>query len=348
MTAITNKILDPTGDPLAGVPVDITLMPGAAFRSGGLSEVARQVRVLTDATGEWTADLDENATLTPSGTYYRVVERIPGAERSYNIQVGSTPTTLLAALISTPPSVPVTQYLTQAAGDARYVQSPGTFGGAVDITTVTPGDTADAGSEDSYARIDHRHAMSKVSNGDLATGFRLHGSSASAPSSPSRGDTWLDTDTMELFVYYGATTGWQKPWNMPWGRVAGTVRTANLTSIGAGGATLFSSSATFTAIANRRYRITMQGRLHTPSASLTVFWTVTDGSTTYYIGGEAIATSGQQGVNLVWEGTISAGAKSINASANTSAGTISFGAGTDHPAILSVEDIGPASTAPAS
>ena len=76
-------------------------------------------------------------------------------------------------------------------------------------------------------------------NADLLDG--LHGSSyanqftysASAPSSPTIGQTYYNTSTGQLLVYYGATTGWRQPWNMPWGTLGQSKITSGVTSAGA-------------------------------------------------------------------------------------------------------------------
>lgn len=56
--------------------------------------------------------------------------------------------------------------------------------------------------------------------------------SSSPPASPSRGWAWFQTDTQTLLFYYGATSGWMRPWYEPWGIVGsvGTVNTYNATT----------------------------------------------------------------------------------------------------------------------
>lgn len=157
-STITNTVTTPGGTPLAGIPVIIRLMPAGGFRADG-SEVARIHQTTTDNSGVWSATLERTADITPSGTYYEVEEKIPGAPRRHLFQVGNASTTLQASLITQPPPVDVPTALTQEAADARYVLSPGTFGSAVDVQPVVGGSTADGGTEDSYARVDHTHAF---------------------------------------------------------------------------------------------------------------------------------------------------------------------------------------------
>lgn len=314
-------------------------MPGSGFR-GDASEVARITRTTTDASGVWSVALERNADISPSGTYYQVVEKIPFAERKYNIQVGSTSQTLFAALITTPPSIPATAYLTQAAGDARYVLAPGSFGGAVDMSPVAYGDTADAGTEDAYARIDHRHAFTDNSYVVCTSGTR--------PGSPTKGDTIYETDTGLLLVYYGATTGWQRPWGMPWGHIASdespTSDQGSITTL----TDITGVSVTFTAVASRYYKVT----LWVPS-----IFQVTGGAITLQIANSAntnqkqslINPTGVSNVNtaphVLHFGTFSAGSLTLKGRVSaSSAATLDHAAG--QTTLLLVEDCGPASTVP--
>ena len=83
--------------------------------------------------------------------------------------------------------------------------------------------------------------------------------STTAPSSPTIGQTYYDTDNGELLVYYGATTGWRRPWNMPWGLLArasfatNNDTSTNHTTLQDGSAAL---TLTATTLTNRIYRIT--------------------------------------------------------------------------------------------
>lgn len=75
--------------------------------------------------------------------------------------------------------------------------------------------------------------------------------STDPPSNPARGDSWFKTDTMELVVYYGATTGWAKPWNVPWGDIAqGTDATVYTITTAADAV-----SVSFNAVQNRVYEL---------------------------------------------------------------------------------------------
>jgi hypothetical protein len=341
-STITNTITDAGGTPAAGIPVVITLMPGSGFR-GDASEVARITRTTTDSNGLWSVALERNADISPSGTYYQVVEKVPFAERKWNLQVGSSNQTLFAALTTTPPSIPATQYLTQAQGDARYVLAPGTFGGAPDITTVTPGDTADAGSEDSYARIDHRHphALHKF---QVCT-------SATRPASPTKGDTIYETDTGELLVYYGATTTWQKPWELPWGIMGNGYATANQGSITNTEVDVTNATCTFTAVANRYYQAKVSCLWVGSGAADQLLLKITDGANTVIHQFYDITVNTTSGSSRTWVTkpfTLSGGSQTVKMRAvrNSGAGTITIQSASAYPSGITVEDVGPAATVP--
>lgn len=174
-STITNTITGPTGTAVASCPVEITLMPVPGFRTATDAEVARQVIVVANSSGVWTAALERNADITPANTYYRIVEKIPlsqGGPRTWNIQVGAVSTSLYAALITTPPTVPASTYLTQAAADARYVLAPGSFGSTP--SDSRPSDVQTGGVASTYSRQDHKHSR-EVIYGSAAARAALSG-----------------------------------------------------------------------------------------------------------------------------------------------------------------------------
>lgn len=79
--------------------------------------------------------------------------------------------------------------------------------------------------------------------------------SSTRPASPTVGMSIFETDTFRVLVYVSATTGWVPPWNMPWGVMAQNAVSGN--SGATSGSTGVLSAPTFTAVANRRYRITI-------------------------------------------------------------------------------------------
>lgn len=73
-----------------------------------------------------------------------------------------------------------------------------------------------------------------ITQAKMATGLRVPFVGASAPGSPAVGDQWFKPSTSEMFVYYGATTGWKPPWNLAWGEVGQAKQSAGITGITTG------------------------------------------------------------------------------------------------------------------
>jgi hypothetical protein len=88
------------------------------------------------------------------------------------------------------------------------------------------------------------------------------------PNGASPGQVVMLVDTAEFLVYYGSLAGWRPPWNVPWGEVARTVDS--------GAAAVFFDQSehetpglatTFTAVHNRKYRITLNAAVGTNDIS---------------------------------------------------------------------------------
>lgn len=80
--------------------------------------------------------------------------------------------------------------------------------------------------------------------------------SGTRPSSPIEGMTIYETDTDRLLVYTTATTGWQPPWNMPWGALGFAQVTTTQGSITTVETDLTSLAVTVSVPANRRLKVT--------------------------------------------------------------------------------------------
>lgn len=79
--------------------------------------------------------------------------------------------------------------------------------------------------------------------------------SGTHPASPVVGDSLFETDTGKFLQYQSATTGWTPPWNSDFGNMGlgtATSTQSGITTI----ADLTSLTVTFTAIGNRRYKVT--------------------------------------------------------------------------------------------
>lgn len=202
-STITNTVKDPAGNNLPGVRVVARIHPHPAFRTVAGSEIAPVVEAVTDSNGQWSLALERTADITPSNTYYEIIEYTPDQRLRHLIQVGSSDQSLFAALITVPPAGDLTAYLTQAAGDARY-QALGALGGtAQDVAAA-----ASNGSSSSAARADHVH---KLPNGLIvpamhATGYRPTYAGTAAPSSPAEGDLWVHKTEKRLYLYDGAAS----------------------------------------------------------------------------------------------------------------------------------------------
>ena len=143
-----------------------------------------------------------------------------------------------------------------------------------------------------------------------------------------------------LYTYNG--TAWRKGpgWNAPWGRVASSLKTTT-TSLSTTVADV--TSVTFTAVANRYYKVHFFSPYLSMGAAGACDVILTDVSNTQV----TVANFSPRGigffepVNLMYLETPSAGSvtRKIRAVLSTSTGNI-FGSATA-PAVLIVEDIGP-------
>lgn len=137
-SVVQNNVTDPTGAPLVGVQVRITLVTGPTGAHPGLTGAASLTQpksVLTDATGAWSMALTPNAEITqPAGTYYLVSEG--GYLSSIVVPVGGGPYNLAALQTGTPPS-PGPQYLLAPA--AVTVDKSGVAVGTRPVINLIPG-----------------------------------------------------------------------------------------------------------------------------------------------------------------------------------------------------------------
>lgn len=157
-STISNTVTGPTGTVVSGARVVARLMPSAGFRVDTFSEVARVVETVTNGSGAWSLALERNTNITPASTYYQITELIPnssGGPRVWNISVGASNQTVLAALVDPLPDATSGTYLTQASADARY-QAVGSLGSGTP-STIEPDDAGTAGVSTSASRADHEH-----------------------------------------------------------------------------------------------------------------------------------------------------------------------------------------------
>lgn len=91
-------------------------------------------------------------------------------------------------------------------------------------------------------------------------GGKAYAKSTQRPSGASlrQGLGLSESDTFEELVYYSAAGVWRRPWMMPWGLVAIGTSAGDVTTSGTT-VKAISTTPTFTAYANRRYKTTFVG-----------------------------------------------------------------------------------------
>jgi hypothetical protein len=167
-------------------------------------------------------------------------------------------------------------------------------------------------------------------------------SSADYPDSSTRreGMAVYDKGADKLLVYSGSsTTGWTQPWNMPWGRVAFASTTTPQTTTSAVEQDLTGLSVTFTAVANRIYRL---------SGFVVGKWTSNgDGYVPLYAGTTQLVSWVQYAVANQYytlapaiDSTSLSGSTTVKLRA-TGPSALTTASATGYPAWIRVEDIGP-------
>jgi hypothetical protein len=172
-------------------------------------------------------------------------------------------------------------------------------------------------------------------------------SSADYPSAPQIGMAVWDLNLDALLIYAGATTGWVAPWNLPWGYITRSAGTST-TNIGTTYVDLGGMSVTWSAIQNRRYRISMQAVILAPASPTTdcnVFVQFLDGGGTQKaeMVETAALTLSYTTFSLVeqYSHTSASGSTTRKAQAKVSASSNNSLVLTTPP-YIQVEDIGPA------
>jgi hypothetical protein len=168
-------------------------------------------------------------------------------------------------------------------------------------------------------------------------------STADYPASPVEGMTVYDKGADALKTYTTATTGFQPPWNMPWGVLSAVSTTTATTSIGSSLTLLTSLAITLTPTANRRLRISWLANMATAdTAARAKAVSLTDGSGTqlqsWYMSVDANLNYTGQGVHYM---TSTGSSMTWQVRASISANTCATNFASNAPGILIVEDIGP-------
>lgn len=172
--------------------------------------------------------------------------------------------------------------------------------------------------------------------------------SSTHPGTPYVGMWIFETDTGNLLQYQSATTGFTPPWNTAWGEVGRSVKTANqgaITTI----TDVTNMSVTWTAVANRRYKITVKTQCTNSVASIQTGFVVTDAANVVMDTAlsSSVPVAGGSGSLQAWsydETGIAAGSNTRKLRATAAANTSTINAGISTfvgNSFFIVEDIGP-------
>lgn len=161
--------------------------------------------------------------------------------------------------------------------------------------------------------------------------------SSTRPSAPFEGLEIYETDTDRRLIYNGVR--FDQPWNTPWGLISGPATiTANSTAVGG---TSTAITLTFTATANRLYKITGFAR-NTSQTGVGTTDVQVARSTTVLASTLSSSVAGPGAVGtIVALDSPPVGSVTYNVRTSTSATTAQIIAGAATPAFLFVEDIGP-------
>lgn len=166
--------------------------------------------------------------------------------------------------------------------------------------------------------------------------------STTRPASPYDGQVIYETDTDRVLIWHGSV--WNPPANFAWGVVARVSRVTDQ-SINTGLADITGLSVTWTALSSRLYKISFHAIARTSGAgNIYISAVITDSSNTVkqYARGGATTTDLRFGLDcFLYESGLS-GSQTRKIRADCSASTAVIEAGANYPALLIVEDIGPA------
>lgn len=166
---------------------------------------------------------------------------------------------------------------------------------------------------------------------------------------PTKGMTVYDTDLGKLLVYYGSTTGWQLPWNQPWGYIDSKSTTSSTSGVTTATDISGMSITTPTQVAGRLLEWYWQGHIQS-STSDTAAVSLTTNT------GTLLATTTNSGVSIwaypvtcIYIETTTAAALTRKLRLSRGDGTtstVNFYCDSGRVGRLVCKDIGPASTTP--
>jgi len=187
--------------------------------------------------------------------------------------------------------------------------------------------------------------------GRFATAAARTSAWAASIAPPAKGTpSYLATGDVAEGPEFWNGVAWRKPWNAPWGVVGSALVTADQTGIGTTNVDLTGFAVTFTAVANRLYRVDwlLDGNNASGGAGASHIVRLNDGATglgIVYITGAMNASESRvaSGSRLV---TLAAGAHTLKLTGNCNSGyTLTIANSTLNGQFI-VSDAGPAAGAP--
>lgn len=162
-----------------------------------------------------------------------------------------------------------------------------------------------------------------------------------------RGRRIFNSDTGADETYYGATTLWQPPWNTAWGEVVKTTSASVGSTVA--GVEIDLMTATFTAVANRRYKISFYLLGFVSAATVNTYVHITDNTPTVLQEDAKTVTSTFNFSSFCFvEVNPPAGSVTYRGRMLSTSGTITLRGSATSLHYLLVEDIGANGNAPAS
>jgi hypothetical protein len=163
------------------------------------------------------------------------------------------------------------------------------------------------------------------------------------------GYVYYDSTIPGLLVKSGTTVGYTLPWNMPWGYVNSSQTTAATSASSSTAVNVTGLSVEFTAVANRRYKITIRGMVYSTVDNDLIGVYLRDGSNntvaTYNFSDSGSGPGGYAVHHSIpWIetiGTSGAVTRKVAVARLVGTGTAYYFADANRPALILVEDIGP-------
>jgi hypothetical protein len=155
--------------------------------------------------------------------------------------------------------------------------------------------------------------------------------STTRPATPFEGQAIFETDTDKVLYWSG--TAWYPAWNTPWGHIASTTSISNTVTSGI----LTGLNTSFTAVANRRYKISVKVVAYIPSGGRLII----------NCAGERLIddTAGAAGFPVFFSSfvrTFTAGTQNLTVDFSIISGAVGANASSGVQHQLVIEDIGPA------